>query len=144
MIRRLALFLLWCGLACALPLAPPALARSAAVVPAADLRGVWRNPDRSVLVRIDQCGGEICGVVVGANASAIADARDGGYPQLIGLTLLYGYRATGPVHWVGRVLVPDLGHVFSSHIDLVDPRHARIAGCLFRQHLCQTQVWERV
>jgi len=33
--------------------------------------------------------------------------------------------------------------VFSSHIDLIDQNHARIAGCLFHQHLCQTQVWER-
>ena len=141
MIRRLALL----GLICVM-VASPAPARAPARAPVstpADLRGVWRNPDRSVLVRIDQCGGEICGVVVGANAEAIADARDGGYPQLIGMTLLYGYHATSPVHWVGRVLVPDLGHIFSSHIDLIDPRHARIAGCLFRQHLCQTQVWER-
>jgi len=39
--------------------------------------------------------------------------------------------------------VPDMGHVFSSHIDLVDPSHARVAGCLFHQHLCQTQLWQR-
>jgi len=109
----------------------------------ADLRGVWRNPDGSVLVRIDQCGGEICGTVVGATAEAEADARDGGYPRLIGLRILYNYRSAGERHWVGRVLVPDLGHVFSSHIDLVDSDHARIAGCLFHQHLCQTQTWHR-
>jgi len=118
--------------------APPALPAVGA-----DLRGTWRNHDGSVLVRIDQCGAEICGTVVGATPSAEADARDGGYPHLIGLRILFGYHATGPRRWVGRVLVPDLGHVFSSHIDLVDQDHARVAGCLFRQHLCQTQTWQR-
>ena len=122
-----------------LALAAPALAAAAPD----DLRGVWRNPDGSVLVRIDECGKTLCGVVVGATAEAEADARDGGYPRLIGLPLLYGYRPKGPRTWVGRVLVPDLGHVFPSHIELVDARHARVAGCLIGQHLCQTQVWQR-
>jgi uncharacterized protein (DUF2147 family) len=131
----------WCGwLAAVLFSCSAALAAFAAP---ADLRGLWRNPDGSVVVRIDSCGAEICGTVVRADATAQADARDGGYPRLIGLRLLYGYRPTSARHWVGRVLVPDLGHVFSSHIDLIDQNHARIAGCLFHQHLCQTQVWER-
>lgn len=111
--------------------------------PPSELAGLWRNPDGSVLVRIEACGAEICGTVVGATPTAEADARDGGYPHLIGLRILYGYRPQGVRHWVGRVLVPDLGHVFSSHIDLVDVNHARVAGCLFRQHLCQAQTWQR-
>jgi uncharacterized protein (DUF2147 family) len=126
----------------ALAAAAPVAAASPAGPPA-DLRGVWHNPDGSVQVRIDQCGNAICGVVVRASAEAQADARDGGYPQLIGLPLLHDYRAKGPRYWVGRVLVPDLGHEFPSHIELVDQAHARIAGCLIGQHLCQTQVWQR-
>jgi len=116
---------------------------AAMAAPPVDLRGVWCNPDASALVRIDQCGREFCGTVVNATREAQADARDGGYPHLIGLRILYGYHADGERHWVGRVLVPDLGHVFSSHIDMVDPNHVRVAGCLFRQHLCQTQTWHR-
>lgn len=126
----------------ALVLAAAPLATASAAVPS-ELAGLWRNPDGSVLVRIEACGAEICGTVVGATATAQADARDGGYPQLIGLRILFGYRPHGVRHWIGRVLVPDLGHVFSSHIDLVDGNHARIAGCLFRQHLCQSQTWQR-
>ena len=126
-----------------LAIAAAALGGTARAVPAADLRGVWRNPDGSVLVRINSCGDAICGVVVGATPAAEADAREGGYPRLIGLPLLYNYRPKNSRYWVGRVLVPDLGHVFSSHIELIDANHARIAGCLFGQHLCQTQIWHR-
>jgi len=121
------------------------LTNSAAVLAAPeDLGGVWRNPDGSVLVRIGPCGRAICGVIVGATPAAQADARDGGYPRLIGLNILIGYHPSGARHWEGRVLVPDMGHVFTSHIDLLDANHARVAGCLFHQHLCQTQLWERV
>ena len=137
MIRRLAAALLLLVAAAAV-----AQARPAAAAPG-DISGLWRNPDGSVLVRIQPCGSNICGVVVGATPTAQADARDGGYAQLIGLPILLGYHPAGPRHWEGRVLVPDLGHVFSSHIDLVDSGHARIAGCLFHQHLCQTQLWQR-
>jgi uncharacterized protein (DUF2147 family) len=119
-----------------------ALARGATPAPA-DLRGIWVNPDRTVSVRVAPCGYLICGVVIRADATAIDDARDGGYAQLIGLQIMTGYRPAGPGRWIGRVLVPDLGHVFSSHIDLIDPDHARVAGCLIGQHLCQSQVWQR-
>jgi len=137
--RLLAPVLLATALLVASSLASPVSAAASS-----DITGLWRNPDGSVLVRIAPCGKEICGVVVGATPTAQADARDGGYPQLIGLSIMFGYRPAGPQRWVGRVLVPDLGHVFSSHIDLVDGTHARIAGCLFHQHFCQTQLWQRV
>ena len=118
-------------------------ARAIAGPPSA-IRGLWRNPMRTVEVRIEECGQQLCGVVVGAAGDAIADARDSGYPNLIGMELMRDYRADRPGHWVGTVFVPDLGHSFSSHIELIDANHARIAGCLWRQHFCKSQVWERL
>ncbi len=110
----------------------------------AAIHGVWRNPYNSVDVRIEDCGDQLCGVVVGATAEALTDARDSGYPNLIGLQLLRDYRADGPCHWSGTVLVPDLGHSFSSHLVLIDPGHVRIAGCLWHQFLCKNQIWRRL
>jgi len=106
--------------------------------------GIWRNPMGTVDVRIEACGDRLCGKVARASAEALADARDSGYPGLIGLELIQDYRAERPGRWVGTVLVPDLGHSFSSHIDLIDPNHARIAGCLWRQVFCKSQVWRRL
>lgn len=108
-----------------------------------NIAGLWRNPDRSVIVQVQSCGEEICGTVVSATAEAQTDAREGGYPKLIGLNIFHRYRRAGRSRWIGRVLVPDLGHEFSSHIDLIDSAHARVAGCLFGQHLCMTQIWQR-
>ncbi|MBC2666818.1 DUF2147 domain-containing protein [Novosphingobium flavum] len=110
----------------------------------APLSGLWRNPYGTVDVRIDECGDKICGVVASATPDALADARDSGYPRLIGLELLQDYRADKPGHWVGTVLVPDLGRSFASHIELIDANHARISGCLWRQFLCKSQIWQRL
>lgn len=108
------------------------------------LRGSWRNPDGSVTIRIDECGGKLCGTVVAASAEAIADAHDGGTDHLVGTRLFDGYRRDGANHWSGVVFVPDLGHSFSSHIVLIDHDHARVAGCLLGRFLCQSQIWQRV
>ena len=107
------------------------------------LRGVWRNPDGSVTIRVDQCGNRLCGWVVAASEESINDARDGGTPHLIGTQLFEDYRRDGGNRWSGVVFVPDLGHRFSSHIVLIDHDHARIAGCLIGRFLCQSQIWQR-
>ncbi|MCH7629016.1 MULTISPECIES: DUF2147 domain-containing protein [Novosphingobium] len=124
--------------------ATPALAHARFAGGAGDpLCGAWRNDDNSVAVRIDACGGKLCGTVTAANATAIADARGGGTDRLIGTPLLEDYRRDGPNHWSGTVFVPDLGHRFSSHITLIDRDHARIAGCLLGRFVCQSEVWQR-
>lgn len=109
----------------------------------ANLAGNWINPYHSVVVRIAQCGDKLCGTVIRATPEAAADARDGGYPSLVGLQLLSGYRAVGQRRWQGRVLVPDLGRTFASHIDMTDANHVKVAGCLVGQYLCKSQVWQR-
>lgn len=119
--------------------APPATSSSNAA-----LHGTWRNALDSVDVRIEDCGVSVCGVVIAATAEAIADARDSGYPHLVGMQLLRNYRAGGRGRWVGTVLVPDLGRSFSSHIELIDAGHARVAGCLWHQYFCQSQLWRRL
>lgn len=112
--------------------------------PNAALHGIWRNPMGTVEVKLEDCGEQLCGTVTGANPEALADAKESGYPHLIGMQLMHGYRADRPGRWVGTVFVPDLNHSFSSHIDLVDANHARIAGCLWHQHFCVSQVWQRL
>lgn len=126
----------------------PLLFMAAAAHPASDqagnLRGTWRNPDGTVEVRIDSCGEHLCGTVTGAKPEALADAKDSGYPNLLGMQLMRNYRAEGPRRWSGTVFVPDLNHSFSSHIELIDPSHAKIAGCLWHQFFCKSQVWQRL
>ena len=135
------------GLAFVASLAVPAAATSQPnPAPGAEpaLYGLWRNPAGSVTIRINACGYQVCGTVAGANAEAIADARDSGYPTLEGMTLMRGTIAPHGQSWHGTVLVPDLGRSFDAHIELVDPVHAKITGCLWRGLFCRSQTWRRV
>lgn len=129
-----------------------ALAASAAVGAAVQgkgagepqLFGLWSNPAGSVTIRINGCGTEVCGTVAKANAEATKDARDSGYPNLEGLTLLHGTIVPGSQVWRGTVLVPDLGRSFDAHIELTDPAHAKITGCVWHGLLCRSQIWRRM
>lgn len=108
------------------------------------LSGNWRNPSGSVTIHIGNCGATTCGVVIGATAEAVADARDSGYPGLVGMSLLRGGRAARSGQWRGTIFVPDMGRSFSAHIDLLDPNHARVTGCLWRDFFCKSQTWQRL
>lgn len=119
------------------------LSVAAAPQPSSVLQGFWRNPKGTVEVHIDACQTGMCGTVVSASASAVADARDSGYPALVGMQLLYGYHAAGPAEWQGTIFVPDIGRSFTSHIDLVDSDHVRVSGCLIGKFLCKSQLWRR-
>lgn len=108
------------------------------------LFGLWRNPAGSVTIRINGCGDQVCGTVIAANAEATTDARDAGYQNLEGMTLMRGSLAPHSRIWRGTVLVPDLGRSFAAHIELTDPIHAKITGCVWRGLLCRSQTWRRV
>jgi uncharacterized protein (DUF2147 family) len=115
-----------------------------AVLHGEDLRGTWRNPSATVDVSISNCGMSLCGTVIRASAVAEADAREAGYPRLVSLRLMRDFRPSVSRHWHGTILVPDMGHEFSSHIVLVDSDHALVAGCLFGRFLCKSQLWHRL
>ena len=118
------------------------MAASAVAVPAPD--GVWINPAQSVRVRIEACGGALCGTVIAATLQAQADARSNGGSSLIGMALLRDYRRTGPNSWQGRVFVPDWKREFFSRIVATRPGEMRVSGCVLGGWLCKSQVWTRL
>lgn len=134
------------GLATALSLAAPAVGAAQSNRSGGDpaLFGMWRNPAGSVTIRINSCGDQLCGTVAAANAAASADARDSGYPNLEGMTVMRGTIAPRSQTWHGTVLVPDLGRSFDAHIELTDTVHAKITGCLWRGLFCRSQTWRRL
>ncbi|MBN8810152.1 MULTISPECIES: DUF2147 domain-containing protein [Sphingomonas] len=121
--------------------AAPASAGASSDVPIAS---VWRNPDNSVHVRIDQCGGAICGTVTWANQEAIADARSGGTEQLVGTHLFRDLKPTGPGKWSGKVFVPDLRQTFSGTLQFQDGDKMVGRGCVLFGIICKSQTWSRV
>lgn len=117
--------------------ASPAPAREAA-------GGVWRNPQNSVHVEVRHCGKSMCGTVIWANEKAMADARRGGTPNLIGQQLFRDFIQGGDGVWRGRVFVPDIAKTFSGTIVAIDARTLRGSGCLVGRIACKSQDWSRV
>ena len=109
--------------------------------------GVFRNPSGSVKVRVADCGTQLCGTIVAANAKARADAAKAGQTRLIGLQL---FRNLVPVHqpkgaprrWEGGVYIPDKDKTVSGHASL-DGKILKIEGCLLGDALCKSQEWVR-
>lgn len=112
--------------------------------PGDPVTGLWINPHHSVAVQNELCGNALCGRVVWASSGAKEDARDSGVPNLIGVDLLQDYRPRGPGEWKGTVFVPDMGHKFSSELDVLGPDRIRISGCILHGLVCKSQVWTRI
>lgn len=111
---------------------------------AAQPSGVWRNPKNSVHIKVQPCGGNVCGTVIWANARAKEKARKAGTSSLIGKQLFQELRPTGQGAWNGRVFVPDLGRSFSGSIRTAGPNDMVASGCLLGRILCKSQKWTRV
>jgi uncharacterized protein (DUF2147 family) len=86
-----------------------ALSTIAHAATAATPFGVWQNPKGTILVRTHSCGQMLCGDIIWAGPTAIADAREAGITSLVGTQLLSNYHASGAGRWTGQVYVPDQG-----------------------------------
>lgn len=114
---------------------------------AAATYGVFRNPSGSVKVRLADCGGQLCGTIVAANAKARADAAKAGQTKLIGMQL---FRNLAPVaqskgaprRWEGEVYIPDKDKTVAGHATL-NGKILEVTGCLLGDALCKSQAWIR-
>ena len=130
----------------------PALALSSTLVASvaagspsdAPIASEWRNPGNSVHVRIDECGGALCGTITWASEGAIADARRGGTEQLVGTRLYRDLKPAGPGKWSGKVFVPDIRQTFSGTIQFQDGDKMVGKGCVLFGVVCKAQTWSRV
>lgn len=117
---------------------------SAGAPPTAPIASEWRNPGNSVHVRIDQCGGAVCGTITWASDKAKADAARGGTTQLIGTRLFRDLKPAGPGKWSGKVFVPDIRQTFSGTIQFEDGDKMVGKGCVLFGIICKSQTWSRV
>jgi uncharacterized protein (DUF2147 family) len=114
---------------------------------AAATYGVFSNPSGSVKVRLADCGRQLCGTIVAANAKARADAARAGQTRLIGMQLFRNLVPVAqpkgaPRRWEGEVYIPDKDRTVSGHATL-NGKILRIEGCLLGDALCKTQEWTR-
>lgn len=106
--------------------------------------GLWRNPSDSVHLEAHHCGESMCGKVVWASEKAIADARRGGTPNLIGLELFHDFRKDRHGRWRGKVFVPDLNKTFSGTVVRLDANRLKGTGCVLGGVICKSQILTRI
>lgn len=117
---------------------------AAAANAATPIDGKWTNPKRSVVIHVAPCGPAWCGRVVSANAKAVADARNGGTPELIGKYLLSDFKPDGKGGWKGKVFLPKQNMTATGTIVLAGPNTIVVKGCAVAGLICRDQRWTRV
>jgi len=109
------------------PAAPnePAIAAAPVQAPTTPL-GVWNTEKNKGMVRIEQCGQNLCGY---------------GVPN--GERILVNMKPSDK-KWTGRIHDPDSGKTYDSTIAMKGPNTLRVQGCVFGGIFCGGQTWNRV
>ena len=133
----------------ALAVAGVSLAVAGAAI-AADPTGLWQTPVKGGQVRIEPCGGALCGTLVTSDMirsqPGLKDARNKD-PALRGRTLkglqLFRGLKGGPPAWSGgSIYNPDDGKTYSAKLKMTDDRTLQVSGCI--GPLCRPQTWKRI
>jgi uncharacterized protein (DUF2147 family) len=107
--------------------APPPPAPQAANSPL----GVWLTEEKEGKVRIEQCGGNLCGYSVDKKSN------QNGEQVLINMK-------PGKDKWSGRIFDPNTGSTYDSTIALKGSNSLRVQGCAMGGMFCGGQTWTRL
>lgn len=127
-----------------LALAAPALA---------DPIGTWLTESGNSRVKIENCGGALCGNVVW-----LKEPNEAGKPKLdknnadatkrsrpmIGVPIVLSMKPNGPGKWSGEVYNAGDGKTYSGSITERDANEIRLEGCVLGGIICKAQTWTRV
>ena len=107
------------------PAKEPAIA-AAPVQPATTPLGVWNTEKNGGMVRIEQCGQNLCGYAVPNGEKILVNMKP------------------SDKKWTGRIHDPDSGKTYDSTIAMKGPNVLRVQGCVFGGIFCGGQTWNRV
>jgi uncharacterized protein (DUF2147 family) len=109
--------------------AAPAPAPAPAVTAASDPNspiGIWSTEENKGDVRIEECGGNLCGYAVNTGARILINMKPQGSK------------------WTGRIHDPESGRNYDSTIALKSTDALKVQGCAFGGMFCGGQTWKRV
>jgi uncharacterized protein (DUF2147 family) len=112
------------------PAANPAPA-AAAVQTATTPIGLWMSEKKEGKIRIEDCGGNLCGYAV--------DAKTGAN----GAKVLINMKPRG-AKWAGRIKDTRSGGVYASTIALRGSDKLKVQGCAFGGMFCGGETWTRL
>ena len=100
---------------------------------AAEPYGTWLRPSNGAEVSFFNCGGKLCGKVIGKGSSSAK----------VGTMIVGGAPKTGPNEWKGSLLNPDDGKTYPGVITLVGVDGLNLKRCALGV-FCQGETWRRV
>jgi uncharacterized protein (DUF2147 family) len=101
---------------------------------AADPFGKWVRPSTGTQVNFYNCGGKLCGKIVGV--------RDTSRNKEIGTIILNGAVKSGDNQWKGSLLNTDDGKTYAGVVTLEGADGLNLKGCAFGI-ICQGETWRR-
>ena len=110
--------------------------------PAGPIEGHWIHPEKTVIIRLENCGDLVCGTVTWATERAQRDAKRT-VDRLIGARLLTEFQRNSKGVWKGKIFVPDYDLHVSGKIQPLDANRLKVSGCTLGGILCRTQIWTR-
>ncbi len=99
--------------------------------PADTPRGDWRIEGKNRSVRIEQCGGALCGYVLNTSSDGKEE------PVLINM------KPNGPSAWTGNIYSRDSGDTFYGKITMHGPNTLRVEACAWGRFFCSGKDWIR-
>jgi uncharacterized protein (DUF2147 family) len=123
----------------------------AAAVSSPDVAGLWRTPTDNGVVEVRHCGADICGRLLTSDKikadPGLTDAHDRNETlrtrPLKGLELFKGFTGSGGSWTGGQIYNPDDGGTYHASVELQDPSHLKVTGCIMAP-FCKTQIWVRL
>jgi uncharacterized protein (DUF2147 family) len=94
--------------------------------------GVWLTEEKEGKVRIEQCGGNLCGYAVDKKSNQNGEQ------------VLINMKPGKDAKWSGRILDPNSGSTYDSTIAMKGTDTLRVQGCAFGGMFCGGQTWTRV
>jgi uncharacterized protein (DUF2147 family) len=125
------------------PPAPASMPQAALIGPI----GEWLVQDGSAQIRIEECGGNLCGYVSQSKTPNDTDHKNPNpklrHRSIVGTPILLDMKP-GKARWDGTIYNPKDGSSYTSHISMRNPNTLRVEGCAFGGLFCGGENWKRV
>ena len=117
---------------------------------ASPVAGVWHAPVKDAVIRVYDCGANVCGKVEDSDdLRANPEMRDSRNKdaslhdrRIRGLQMMTDFKG-GPSEWTGGTLYdPASGNTYHGSIKLISHDTLELKGCIFGP-LCRSQTWTR-
>lgn len=99
---------------------------------AADPYGNWTRPSTGTQVNFYNCGGKLCGKIIGV--------KDQARKSTIGTVIMKGATKSGDNTWKGDLLDVESGKTYSGVVTLESASALNLKGCV-AMVLCKGETW---